>query len=236
MERLIEIEDPGAAMQSTSTLPRAAAAAGPARERGRRVVDAPTRMFHWLFALSFLGAFVTADSERARELHIALGYLFAGLLVFRALYGLLGPRPARLAPMLRRLAGAPAWLRSTLRARSITGVDWRQGENLFIVSAVAAMLAGVVPLVLSGYGVYEDWAGDWLEDAHEFLGNAFLAVAMAHVVAIVGFGRMRGRNRVAPMITGRVAGPGPDVVRRNGAWLAVLMLVASLAFVGWRLA
>lgn len=223
-------------MQSTSTLPRAAAAAGPARERGRRVVDAPTRMFHWLFALSFLGAFVTADSERVRELHVALGYLFAGLLVFRALYGIVGPRHARLAPTLRRLAGVRSWLRSTLRARSISGVDWRHGENLLIVFAVAAMLAGVVPLVLSGHGVFEEWTGDWLEDVHEFLGNAFLAVAIAHVVAIVGFGLIRGRNRAAPMITGRVAGAGPDVVRRNGTWLAVLMLVASLGFVAWWLA
>jgi hypothetical protein len=27
----------------------------------RRVVDAPTRMFHWLFALCFAGAYITAD-------------------------------------------------------------------------------------------------------------------------------------------------------------------------------
>lgn len=220
-------------MQSTSTFPRAAAAARFLGERGRRVVDAPTRMFHWLFALSFLGAFVTADSERVRELHVALGYLFAGLLAFRVLYGLIGPRHVRLAPMLRRLAGVPAWLRSALRARSIADVDWRHGENLLIVLAVAAMFVGVVPLVLSGYVVYEEWIGDWFEDVHEFLGNAFLVVAVAHVAAIVVLSLLRGRNRVAPMITGRADGRGPDLVRRNRTWLAVLMPVASLGFIAW---
>ena len=73
-------------MQTTSTLPRIADAK-PASSRGRRVVDAPIRMFHWLFALSFVGAYVTADGERWRAMHVTLGYLFAGLLVLRVLYG-----------------------------------------------------------------------------------------------------------------------------------------------------
>ncbi|MDP2988857.1 cytochrome b/b6 domain-containing protein, partial [Hydrogenophaga sp.] len=60
----------------------------------RLVIDAPTRMFHWLFALSFVGAYITADGERWRLLHVTLGYTLAGLLAFRVLYGLFGPRQA----------------------------------------------------------------------------------------------------------------------------------------------
>ena len=47
-------------MQSTPTLDPGAT--GPARvtlKPGRLVTDAPTRMFHWLFALSFVGAYLT---------------------------------------------------------------------------------------------------------------------------------------------------------------------------------
>lgn len=51
----------------------------------RRVVDAPTRAFHWLFALCFVGAYLTADSESWRLMHVTLGYTLAGLLVFRVL-------------------------------------------------------------------------------------------------------------------------------------------------------
>lgn len=40
-------------------------------------------MFHWLFALSFVGAYLSAESEHWRLLHVTLGYSFAGLLVFR---------------------------------------------------------------------------------------------------------------------------------------------------------
>ena len=34
--------------------------------RSRRMVDAPTRMFHALFALCFLGAYVTSEGESMR--------------------------------------------------------------------------------------------------------------------------------------------------------------------------
>ena len=46
-----------------------AAGANPSRASAqkpskRRVVDAPVRVMHWLLALSFLGAYLTTDSER----------------------------------------------------------------------------------------------------------------------------------------------------------------------------
>ena len=221
-------------MQSVSTLPRAVGSAQ-IPSAGRRVVDAPTRAFHWLFAASFLGAFVTGDSETWRPVHVALGYLMAGLLGFRLLYGLAGPRPARLAPMWRKLAGLPGWLRSVRHGRWFSDVDWRHGENLLIALMIAAMLVAVVPLVLSGFVVYQEWGGDWLEEVHEFFGNAFLMLAGAHVAALVGSSVLRRRNRMVPMITGRASGSGPDLGRSNRTWLAVLLWIASIGFVAWQL-
>ena len=37
------------------------------------VWDAPVRVFHWLLVLSFAGAYLTAESERWRLLHVSLG-------------------------------------------------------------------------------------------------------------------------------------------------------------------
>ena len=50
------------------------------------VWDLPVRMFHWLTVLSFAGAWLTAETERWRALHVTLGYTLAGLLVFRVLW------------------------------------------------------------------------------------------------------------------------------------------------------
>ena len=206
----------------------------------RLVADAPTRMFHALLALSFLGAYLTADGEHWRLLHVALGYTMAGLLVFRVLYGLLGPRQAGLGLLWRKLGAAPAWLRSIRAAvprGSLAGVNWRQGQNLLMALAVVALLALVVPITLSGYGTYNDWGdvlgGDWLEELHEFFGEAMLFVVLAHLALIGALSLLRRRNMAQPMLSGRVEGPGPSLVQHNRRWLAALLLIAVLAYGAW---
>ncbi len=205
---------------------------------GRRVVDAPTRMFHWLFALTFVGAYLTADGERWRLLHVTLGYAFGGLAGFRVLYGLVGPRQARLASLWRRVAGAPDWLRSLRSARSLSSVNWPRGRNPGMALASVAMLVLVAPLVLSGWGTHADWGGalggEWLEETHEFLGDAFLAVVLAHVGLVAGLSVLRRRNLALPMLTGRVREDGPSPVRHDRRWLAVLLLLAVLSFGAWQ--
>lgn len=204
---------------------------------GRRVTDAPTRMFHWLFALSFLGAYVTADGERWRLLHVTLGYTMAGLLGWRVIYGLIGPRHAGLGLLWRKLTGLPAWLRSLPSASSPSSVNWRQGQNLLMAMAVALLLVLVVPLTLSGYGTYNDWGdvlgGDWLEELHEFFGETFLMVVLGHLALIAGLSVLRRKNQAAPMLTGRIEGSGPDLVKHNRAWLAGVLLMAVLAYWAW---
>lgn len=220
-------------MMSASPSATAPAGAGAAPAPTRRVVDAPMRMFHALFALTFVGAYLTAESEHWRLLHVSLGYAFAGLLGFRVLYGLFGPPQARLGALWRRVAGAPAWLRSVRAARSLAAVNWRQGQNLVMALAIVTMLALVLPLVLSGYGSYNEW-GDVLEEVHEFFGNAFLAVVLAHLGLIAGLSVLRRQNLALPMLTGRVRGAGPSLVRHNRAWLAALLLLAVIGFGAWQ--
>lgn len=203
----------------------------------RLVIDAPTRMFHGLFALSFLGAYLTADGEHFRLLHVTLGYTMAGLLVFRVLYGLFGPRQVGLGLLWRKLTGAPVWLKSLRAAPSLSAIHWRQGQNLLMALAVFALLVLVLPLTLSGYGTYNDWGdvlgGDWLEEVHEFLGEAFLFIVLVHLALIAGLSLLRRKNQAAPMWSGRVDGPGPSLVQHNRSWLAALLLIAVLAYGAW---
>lgn len=211
------------AMTSTN----AAATGGPAPSR--RVVDAPTRVFHWLFALSFVGAYLTADGERWRMLHVTLGYTLAGLLAFRMVYGLVGPRQARLSLLWSKLAGLPQWLASVA---SLQAVDGRQTQNLAMALAVAGLLVLALPLTLSGYATYSDW-GDGLGEVHEFLGNAFLALVLGHLAVMVALSVLRRKNVARNMLTGRVEGPGPDLAQRNHGLLAALVVAAVLAFWAW---
>ncbi|NBX20895.1 MAG: cytochrome b/b6 domain-containing protein [Betaproteobacteria bacterium] len=225
-------------MSSTSLPgPAAMAPAGnpvPAK-RSRRIVDAPTRVFHALFALCFLGAYLTAEGEAMRLLHVTLGYSMAGLLVFRLVYGLVGPRHARLSLLAGKLRSLPQWLASVVLGtadRTWAAVNWRQGQNLALAVAVVALMVLVVPLTLSGYATYNEW-GDWLGDVHELAGNAFLVVVLVHVGIVLLLSLLRRKNMAMQMVHGRGQGPGPDLVKRNHAWLAVLILVAVLGYWSW---
>jgi len=206
--------------------------------RTRRVVDAPTRLFHWLFALSFTGAYLTGESEHWRALHVTLGWTMAGLLGFRLVYGLVGPRQARLGALWRKLTGVSAWLRATLQGSAPTAAHWRQGQNLLMAVFIATLLLAVGPLVLSGWATYDEWGGErlnhLLEEVHEAAGQLFLLLVLGHLALVAGLSLLRRRNLALPMLTGRTEGSGPDLARRNHTGLAALLLAATLGFVAWQ--
>lgn len=211
------------------------AASSPAPAPTRRVNDAPIRMFHALFALAFAGAWATGDSEAWRALHVTLGYTLAGLLGFRLVYGLVGPRPARLSMLWRRVAGTPAWWRSALRQwRNPRAIGWTQGRHLLLSLSIVALLLGIVPLAASGYAVYADWGGEWLEEVHEVFANTLLALVGVHLSALALSSLIQRRNLARPMFDGRTPGAGADLVPRQRRGLALLLLAAVLGFGAWQ--
>jgi cytochrome b len=198
----------------------------------RRMIDAPVRAFHWLFALSFAGAWLTAESERWRALHVALGYAFGALLLFRLVYGLIGPRHARLTLLWRRATGLLDWLRQAWAGR----IDGLRAANLGMGVAMLTLMMIAAPLVLSGYAVHIDWLGldRVTEELHEFCANLAMALVALHLTLIALLSVLRRRNLAAPMCSGRAPGPGPDLVKANRAWLAGLLLLAYSTFIGWQ--
>jgi cytochrome b len=221
---------------SSDLPPDTPAAANPARTTppARRVIDAPIRAFHWLFALSFTGAWLTAESDQWRGLHVTLGYAFGALLLFRVVYGLMGPRQARLSLLWHRVSGLGDWWRHARAGK----IDLPRLATLGMGAAMLLLMAIAAPLVLAGYGAYVDGPGmeDLLEDLHEFLANSAMALVAAHLTLIVLLSLLRRRNLALPMLTGHTPGPGPDLVKANRAWLAGLLLVTFLGFVGWQTA
>ncbi len=218
-------------MTSTASVSSAATARP---QPTRRVTDAPTRMFHWLFALCFAGAYLTADGERLRLVHVVLGYSMAGLLGFRVLYGLFGPRQASLKALWAKASNALLWLRSVRTGLTGGGsINWRQGQNIAMGAAIVALLLAVLPLTLSGYATYNEWGGEWLEDLHEVVGESMLWLVLAHLGLLLLISVLRRKNQALPMLTGRVDGAGPDLVKNNRSWLAALLLVTVLGYWTW---
>lgn len=194
--------------------------------QGILVWDLPVRVFHWLLALSFAGAYVTAESERWRLVHVTLGYTVGGLIVFRLLWGLIGTRHARFASFVRGPAAVLRYLRSLLSGQP----EHHVGHNPAGALAIVALLALGAVLVFTGWSTYNEVGGDWLEELHEGVANTMLAVVLVHIAAVLLSSRLHHENLVRAMITGRKQGEPTESARRPWRVLGVLLLAAVLAF------
>lgn len=197
-------------------------------ERPILVWDLPTRVFHWLLAASFIGAFATGDSERWRTIHVMLGYTAAGLIGFRLLWGLIGTRYARFSGFTFSAAAVLDYLRSLF-----TGNPRRYfGHNPAGSWAVLALLSLVALTAISGWATFSEIGPEWLEDVHESLANATLALVAIHVIAVIASSWLHRENLVRAMVTGfkRAAGAVPAAGRRSV--VAAGLLAAVVAFWG----
>jgi cytochrome b len=187
-----------------------------------RVWDLPTRLFHWLLVASFVGAFLTADSERHRDVHVLFGVTLVGLIAFRLLWGAVGTRYAR----FRSFAFGPRAVLRDLRSIATLRPVRHVGHTPAGAWAIWLMLGLGVLVGASGYGASEGVA--WLEDAHEALAWTLLAVVAVHVTG-VGLGSVLHReNLVAAMITGRKRGKASEAIR-GSRWIVGVALVALVA-------
>lgn len=197
-------------------------------EKGKRILvwDAPVRVFHWLMVLSFAGAYLTAESERWRLLHVTLGYTMVGLVGFRILWGLIGTRHARFASFVRGGAAVMRYVRSLLVGRP----EHHIGHNPAGALAIVALLLLTLAVAASGWATYNEVGGKWLEELHEGAANLMLAVVGVHISAVVLSSWLHRENLVGAMISGRKPGPPHEGVRSAWRSVAALMLVGVLGF------
>jgi len=202
-------------------------AADPAPETHKILVwDVPVRVFHWLMVFSFAGAYLTAESEQWRLLHVTLGYTMAGLVGFRILWGLMGSRYARFSTFVRGPKAVARYVGSLLRGQP----EHHTGHNPAGALAIVALLGLTLVVTASGWVTYNELAGKWLEEAHEVAANVMLAIVGIHVVGVLVSSWLHRENLVGAMINGRKPGLPKDGIRRAWRSVAALMLVAVLGF------
>ena len=190
------------------------------------VWDLPVRVFHWLLVLCFFGAYLSSESERWMLLHVTLGYTLGGLLAFRLLWGLWGTRHARFVNFVRGPMAVARYLGSLLRGRP----EHHVGHNPAGALAVVLLLVLGAVTAFTGWLVYEDIAGHWLEELHEGAANFMLLVVAVHVAGVAVASLAHRENLVRAMITGRKQGQPDEAIRWNWWPLGVLLLVAALGF------
>ena len=164
-----------------------------------KVWDLLTRVFHWSFAACFAGAWLTAESERFRDVHVMLGFTMLGLIAFRVLWGFVGPANARFSNFLRGPAAVVSYLRSLLGPRP----EHHLGHNPAGAIAIVLLLGLGLATIAAGWATYNDLGGEWLEESHEILASTMLTVVAIHIAGVVLSSWLHGENLVAAMLTGR---------------------------------
>ncbi len=190
------------------------------------VWDAPVRVFHWLMVLSFFGAYLTAESERWRLVHVTLGYTMGGLVAFRIIWGMIGTRYARFSNFIRGPAAVVRYVKSLLKGQP----EHTIGHNPAGAVAIVLLMILSVLIVASGWAIFNEIGGNLLSELHEVTGNLMLLVVGVHVAGVAVSSWLHRENLVRAMVTGEKEGAPVDGIRWTWWPVAIMMGVAVLGF------
>ncbi len=150
-----------------------------------RVYDLPTRIFHWLFAASFLTAFAIAntvdDDSVVFSYHMIAGLVMCFVILWRIIWGVIGSRYARFSDFSLKPDELIGYLKGVFSGNTRR---WAGHNPASSWAAVLMMVLGV-GLGVTGYLMASGRGGESLEDIHELLANAFIITVLAHIAGII---------------------------------------------------
>lgn len=193
------------------------------------VWDLPTRVFHWSFALSFAGAYLTAESERYRDIHLALGYVFAALLVFRLLWGFIGTRYARFSSFSFSFSTLKYYLQSLTKQQATHYL----GHNPAGAIAIFLLIASGFVISFTGIALDQEWLENWEDlfaETHELAANFMLAVVFVHILGVIVSSYLHHENLARSMVTGYKKGAAQAAIAKPYFWLGISLLLAIIVF------
>lgn len=163
-----------------------------------KVWDPFVRIFHWSLVVLFALAWVSEDLQ---SLHQPVGYAIGGLVVLRIVWGFVGPTHARFSDFVRSPKTTLVYARDLLAGRAKHG----RGHNPLAGMMVLALLVMLIATGASGWmTTLETYrTAEWLEELHEGLASATLALVGVHVLAVAIMSWVHGENLVRAMLSGR---------------------------------
>lgn len=178
-----------------------------------RVWDLPLRIFHWLLVIAFFVAYLTEDE--LLTIHVWAGYLIAGLLVFRLVWGFVGGQYARFANFLCSPMQSVSYVKDLINSQARRYI----GHNPAGATMIALLLLGLLMTVVTGLAVYgaDQGAGplafignryeDLWEEVHEFFANFTLLLVIVHVIGVVVESVIHRENLARAMVHGNKRKP-----------------------------
>jgi cytochrome b len=168
-----------------------------------KVWDPVVRVFHWGLVLSFVVAWLSADSSRT--LHHWAGYAAGGLIASRLIWGMIGSHYARFGQFIRSPLTVLFYLGAILTGREKRYVGHNPAGAAMIIALVLTMSALAFTGWLSTTDAY--WGVEWVEETHETLADLMPLLVLAHLFGILVASIRHRENLVGAMISGRKRPP-----------------------------
>ncbi len=200
-------------------------------KREVKVWDPLVRIFHWSLIIFFFIGYFTGEEES--DLHIIAGYTVLGLITFRVLWGLIGPKYARFSNFIYSPSTVMQYAKDMLNGHAKPYV----GHNPLGGMMIIALLVSLFAVSYSGLKVYaieeglgplatpttvtfvktaqadddedeehegeEDEAEEFWEEIHEFFANFLLLLIALHVTGVIVASHREKQHLVKAMITGK---------------------------------
>lgn len=171
-----------------------------------RIWDLPTRVFHWLLTIVIAGSIISIQLD-ATELHSKFGYAACILVIFRIVWGFVGPTYARFTNFIPSLAQLKAFIQHP--------VTQQPGHNPLGAISVVAILLVILTQALTGLFTDDDITfqgplakyvssdlSGWLTSWHDFNANLVYGLIGLHIVAILYYLKFKQQDLITPMVTG----------------------------------
>ncbi|MFA5119731.1 cytochrome b/b6 domain-containing protein [Zavarzinia sp.] len=165
------------------------------------VWDPLVRLFHWSLVSAMAIVWLDEDGE---ILHRVAGYAALGLVGFRLIWGLIGPRHARFIDFLQPPGFALRYLIAEFQGRGRRYLGHNPAGGIMVVVLMALIAATAVTGWMS---VTDAFFGDYsVIEAHKILSNVLLGCIGLHLAGVAFASLRHGENLVRAMVTGRKRG------------------------------
>jgi cytochrome b len=180
------------------------------------------RIIHWMIAISFTTAFITSFYENMLHDHVALGFIFGIMIIYRIIWGFIGPKYAQFKHFMLKPSDFIFYFKEKVQNR------WRKipaGHNpASSWYTIWAMVMGTI-IVISGlllYGIQEakgvlSYLNDSytgyigiLEIIHQYSAYIFVVWVVIHITGVLIEQFWHKTHMVFAMITGYKKTEGED--------------------------
>lgn len=189
------------------------------------VWDFPVRVFHWLLAISFAGAWLTSEGEAQQMVHYAFGYSACALILFRIIWGIVGTRYARFTEFIKGPTETMKHINSVFTGNDHLGLGHNPVGALVMISLMILILL----IGATGYWSVKEFLGEYMAGAHEAISNIALGFVAIHVAAAVIMSLLQKENLIKSMVTGKKQGTS-DQAMRYPMYLVGLGLLIAWAY------